>query len=102
MNTCAILYTDFNYEIKELDHKCMGHLIQNVTFVGAIPEISAVAVASSSSEDVINPFCYDNTRFDDNVRGIVILIGSDEEGERMDLDVTKLEHILQQIIATVK
>lgn len=60
----------------------------DITFVGALDEFGVVAVGKSeqTEKDVINPFCQNEEFFEKNVRGNVLLIGSDEEGVACDIN----------------
>lgn len=86
LNTCVVLNTDNTIEIKKLNHKDLSHLLGTITFVGAVPEFNAFAVGSKDCGDVVNAFCKNGDCFETNVCGKVILIGSDENGEAIDLD----------------
>ena len=100
MHKCLILYPDNTYNVRCLDHTKLEQELGKITFVGGIPEFGAFAVGSlDSSEKESNPFCKNEKYFEKNVKGNVVLIGSDASGEAMDLDCEKLvEFITTSIV----
>ena len=87
MHSSIFLYPDKTYEIKKVDHEKLYELFGEVTFVGALPNFNAFAIGSlHSMGEMSNPFCTDKTFFENDVRGTVVLVGSDLVGEPMDLD----------------
>ena len=85
-HTCIILNTDTTYTVEQIDHKKIDEMCGGFTFVGAIPQFNVIAVASQQPENEdSNNYCKHSEYFDVPVKGTVILIGSDEDGEAMDL-----------------
>ncbi len=102
LNTCVILNTDNTIEIKKLNHKDLSVLLGTITFVGAIPDFNAFAVGSKDCGNVVNMFCKNEACFEPDVCGKVILIGSDENGEAMDLDDAIVDFFKPDSTSTVK
>lgn len=98
MYKCIILYANKNREIKELDHGKLENLLGKITFVGAIPELEAFVVGSVNPvQQILNPFCKNKDYFEEDVRGDVILIGSDKNGNGIDLDCEKTNEFITSI-----
>ena len=98
MHNCVFLSTDGTYEFKLLDHEKLEDILGKITFVGAISECEAFAVGSlNSSREKINPFCKNEKYFEKNVRGNVILVGSNKMGEAMDLDCETVTSFMTSI-----
>lgn len=92
-HTCIVLNTNNTIEIRKMDHKSMYNILGDFTFVGAIPEFNAFALGLKSSNETINSFCKHGKNFETNVHGKVILIGSDEHGEAIDLHEDIVKHL---------
>lgn len=93
MHNCILLHTNREIIIEKIDHKKIGDILGRLTFVGAIDDFSAIAVGkyeSNANNDIINPFCSNTKYFEKNIYGTVILIGSDKDGEAMDLDTNSI------------
>ena len=91
MHKCLILYVNKTYEIKVLDHEKLEDILGKITFVGAIPEFEAFAIGSlDSSNKEINPFCNNKNYFEEEVKGSIILVGSDTQGAAIDLNCEEL------------
>tara|TARA_A100001015_G_scaffold313289_1_gene420198 strand:+ start:67 stop:369 length:303 start_codon:yes stop_codon:yes gene_type:complete len=100
MHTCIILNTNNTYEIKKIDHKQIDKLCNEFTFVGAIPQFNVIAVGSKNTEGQdFNSYCNNSEYFDVPVKGNVILLGSDEDGEAMNLNT---DPILEFLISFCK
>ena len=98
MHKCLVLNSNKTYEIKVLDHETLNNLLGKITFVGGIPELKAFVVGSLDPvQKIINPFCTNKTYFDEHVRGDVIIIGSDDNGNAMDLDCEKAIEFITSI-----
>jgi len=73
-------------------------MFEGLTFVGAISQFNVIAVASKHSENKdTNNYCECTDYFDVPVKGTVILLGSDEDGEAMDLDPEPILEFLHSI-----
>jgi hypothetical protein len=91
MHECLLLNVNKTYEVKNLDHEKLEDVLGKITFVGAIPEFEAFAIGSfDSSHQEINPFCTNKKYFEEEVKGKIIIIGSDANGTAMNLDCEKL------------
>ena len=98
MYKCLVLNADKTYEIKVLDHEKLESFLGKITFVGAIPELEAFVVGSIDPvKKNLNPFCKNKYYFEEDVRGDVIVIGSDKDGNGMDLDCEKAIEIITSI-----
>ena len=97
MHKCIILYTNKTYEIKNINHEKLSELLGTITFVGALPEFEAFAVGSLNSSHDINPYCTNEKFFEKNVRGSVILVGSDRNGDATDLDCERIETFISSL-----
>ena len=90
MYKCLILNVNKTHEVRLLDHENLESLLGKITFVGAIPELEAFVVGSIDPvQKSLNPFCENKDYFEENVKGDVIVIGSDANGNGMDLDCEK-------------
>lgn len=90
MYKCLVLNINKTHEIRVLDHGKLESLLGKITFVGAIPVLEAFVVGSIDPvQKILNPFCKNKNYFEENVKGDVIVIGSDENGNGMDLDCEK-------------
>ena len=90
MHKCLILRANGTYNVEYLDHKKLEDVLGKITFVGAVPEFEAFAIGSVDSSQETNPFCKNKNHFEESVKGDVILVGSNKNGEAMDLDCEKL------------
>ena len=65
-------------------------------FCGAIDELQAVALASTASGTCLNHFCKTHGNLFDNVSSDILLVGSDETGGAMDVDMGRVTEYLNQ------
>lgn len=66
-----------------------------ITFVGAIPSLNVFIVARREDDEVMslceNPYCLDKEVFmTPSVRGPMVFLATDDEGEPIDVDVHAL------------
>lgn len=65
----------------------------DVTFVGALDQYEVVAVGKRQPclDDIENPFCKNKNFFEDEVKGNILLVGSDDNGLECDVPNELLE-----------
>ena len=98
MYKCLILNVNKTHETRVLDHGKLENLLGKITFVGAIPDLDAFVVGSKYPvQTVLNPFCKNKDYFEENIKGDVIVIGSDENGNGIDLDCDKTIEFITSI-----
>ena len=86
MHLCMRINEDGSFTPLELDQERIHFVLDEPTFVGAIPELCCVALASSTCTGSPNRHALQGL-IDDDVRGPIYLVGSDVEGEAIDLDI---------------
>ena len=92
-----LLYPDGVNEVVNWQHeKVSSNLGGAVTFVGAIPELKVFVVAlQESSSYEVNSFCKDSDIFMElPVRGPVLFVATDREGEPICVNVCRLKEKL--------
>ena len=98
MVCCVLLHTDGKHEVVAWGHEGVHlHMGGPVTFVGGIPELQVFAVALRTPPDgtVVNTYCNDATVFMDlPIRGSVLFVSTDDDGEPIDVRVDALKEIL--------
>jgi hypothetical protein len=73
-------------------HEVLGGPVQ---IVGAIDELNVVAAGLRDNDDLhANPFCGDKDRFEDDVRGPVLFVASDAQGDEIDVNVEVLINVI--------
>lgn len=97
-HTCIILNTDNTFTIKKFVQSEIDGIFGGITFVGAIPQFNVFAVACKNSEGIINNYCTNTDYFDIPIKGPVILIGSDYNGNAIDLDADSILNFLENNI----
>lgn len=72
----------------------------DVTFVGGIDDLHVFAVGRRTprADDALNPLCSNAAHFDAPVKGDVILIGSDANGNAQDVDLDGVAKWFEQHI----
>lgn len=102
MNTCVLLKYTGEIEKLQLDHKQLKEYFENdITFVGAINDCQVVAVGKANYVENENKLCVDKNMFDVPVFGDVLLIGSDKNGEAVDVNYKKVVETLQKSLNKV-
>ena len=102
MNTCVLLRYTGEIEKLQLDHKKLKEYFESdITFVGAIDDCQVVAVGKSNYLENKNILCIDEDMFDVPVFGDVLLIGSDKDGEALDVNYKEVVETLQKSLNKV-
>lgn len=96
-HTCVVLHACGSYERIDLCHKTLHeHFGGPLTIVGAIDDANVVALGRRDAEtlecNVTCARCRDC--FEDDVRGDVVLVGSDAHGRACHVDVSVVQHLL--------
>lgn len=94
MVLCLVCNTDATMEVYNFPQNTIGTFLGgSLTFVGAFPEYEAMLVARETpgSNEEVNPM----SRFlEEEVKGKIVVIRSDSEGEECDLDVQSVQDFL--------
>jgi hypothetical protein len=96
MSVCLLVHADGTRERVVWDQRAIAtHLGGAITFVGALDDLHAVIVglAREAAADLdVNALARTHPHLfhDTDVRGPVVFVGSDDEGEEMDVDATAL------------
>ncbi len=102
MNTCVLLKYTGEMKKLQLDHKKLKEYFEHdITFVGAIDDCQVVAVGKSNCLENENKLCIDENMFDVPVFGDVLLIGSDKNGEALDVNYEEVVETLQKSLNKV-
>ena len=94
MVRCLLVTPDMQFTEYDIPQKETATVMGGrITFVGAIPELNAYLCALCQSEHLKEwkhlPF------MEENVRGDVFVIASDEEGGEIDLDINKAKQYFE-------
>ena len=95
MNLCIRIDEDGGLTPVELNQSLIYHVLPDPTIVGAIPHLFCCALASAESSGRVNAHGL-GEYIEANVRGVIYLIGSDENGEAIDLQVDKVISCLEK------
>ena len=94
MSVCLLVHTDGTRErVKWQQSAVAAHLGGAVTFVGALDDLSVFLVGVADATDDVNALARTHPWLflEPNVRGPVVFIASDPDGDEMDVDVLSLE-----------
>ena len=89
---CVLL--DMHGEMEDVivdDSKMCEFMGGEVTFVGAIPNLQVVAIGRSQVEDDVCKHGLGDC-IEENTRGKILLVGSDENGEGIPIFSTQVEN----------
>jgi len=103
MNNCIILYPSKTFKVLSLEHEKLSEILGEITFVGAISEENVFAIGSLnvSTDSPLNEFCSSDEYFEKDVRGTVVLIGSDNNGNSCDICVENVLLLLKNSLLSV-
>ena len=93
---CNCVLVDVNGQLSDVsvdDGKLHEFLGGKVTFVGAIPELSAVAVGVAACYGDMNRHSLGDY-IEENVKGRILLVGSDSFGRAMHVHSSSVLHLL--------
>ena len=87
--------TEFNAS-QSSAHTLLGN---EVTIVGAIPELNVIvaAAAASSEDEPIHPISVHTKYFHQIVRGPLLFVATDDDGDETDVDVQALRALLSSM-----
>ena len=96
MHTAVCLNVDGSFKVMRLNHDDISYYMKGtISIVGAIDDAQAIAVARQYSDECVNTTCARYCEyFDSNIKGPVLLVGSDEDGQACDLDT---DHVLKAL-----
>ena len=96
MHTAVCLNVDGSFRVMRLNHDHIVHFMKGtISIVGAIDDAQAIAVARQYSNEDVNMTCAKHKNyFESDIRGTVLLVGSNDEGQACDLDSDHVLNIL--------
>jgi len=103
MHRCIVVHADGRMETVVWEQRAVAqHLGGSVTFVGGIEDLQVVFVAlafAPPSDAPINPFFANHRALffpcTPPMRGCMVMIASDDDGEPIDVDVEKVHALFQ-------
>jgi hypothetical protein len=89
---CLLVHADGRVDdVRLLQREAAAWLGGDVTLVGAVDEARAFAVGLRDAARLpVNTACADAARFDVPVRGPVLFVGTDEDGDETHVDRAKV------------
>ena len=98
MSVCSLLLRE-NGDQEELQcahEEVHSKLGGKITFVGGIPTVNTFVVGLKDAETLpINTFCLNEDIFMElPVKGPVVFVATDEDGEPVDVDIAYVKHLL--------
>ena len=100
MSVCVLVHTDGTREcVKWPQTSVAAHLGGAVTFVGAMNDLQVFLVGVADSTEDVNALARTHPWLflERDVRGPVVFIASDPDGDEMDVDVPALEARLDEL-----